>query len=70
MELCDLGTFGTPDAELILNFEGNEVGRMPMAFLHDGLPGTTREAEWTGASVAEPRKGSGNPDAGDVLETF
>jgi phosphoribosylformylglycinamidine synthase subunit PurSL len=42
--LADLGTFGTPGAELILKFRGTEVGRLPMAFLHDGIPMPTREA--------------------------
>src|SRR5262249_38894625 len=32
--------------ELILNFQGTEVGRMSMDFLHDGLPETVREAVW------------------------
>ena len=44
VELCDLGHFGTDDRELILRYEGTEVGRLSMAFLHDGLPETTREA--------------------------
>jgi phosphoribosylformylglycinamidine synthase subunit PurSL len=44
VELCDLGTFGTPGSELILNYHGVEVGRLPMEFLHDGLPQTVREA--------------------------
>jgi phosphoribosylformylglycinamidine synthase len=42
--LADLGTFGTPGADLILHFKGTEVGRLPMAFLHDGIPMPTREA--------------------------
>ncbi len=46
VELADLGHFGTPDRELILNFRGVEVGRLPMAFLHNGIPLPTREAVW------------------------
>ena len=46
VELANLGTFGTPSAELILNFDTLEVGRIPMDFLHDGLPKPTREAVW------------------------
>lgn len=42
--LADLGTFGTPGSELILHFRGTEVGRLPMAFLHEGIPMPTREA--------------------------
>ncbi|MHC4948500.1 MAG: phosphoribosylformylglycinamidine synthase subunit PurL [Planctomycetota bacterium] len=48
VELCDLGRFGTEGRELILRSDGTEVGRLPMAFLHDGLPETVREARWTG----------------------
>jgi phosphoribosylformylglycinamidine synthase len=39
-----IGTFGTPDRELILNYHGTEVGRMGMHFLHDGIPMPTRRA--------------------------
>jgi phosphoribosylformylglycinamidine synthase len=45
--LCDLGEFGTPGAELILTYAGEECGRVPMQFLHEGLPRVTREAAWT-----------------------
>ncbi|MBL4698285.1 MAG: hypothetical protein JKX70_05565 [Phycisphaerales bacterium] len=46
VELADLGHFGTDNAELILNFEGTEVGRLPMSFMHDGIPTPTRTATW------------------------
>jgi phosphoribosylformylglycinamidine synthase len=38
------GTFGTDDANLILNYRGTEVGRLSMEFLHGGLPMPTRSA--------------------------
>jgi phosphoribosylformylglycinamidine synthase subunit PurSL len=44
VEATVIGTFGTKDAELILRFKGNEVGRMSMAFVHDGIPMPTRKA--------------------------
>ena len=47
VELAVLGHFGTPDRELVLFDHGTEVGRLPMAFLHDGIPMPTREAVWT-----------------------
>ncbi|MFG0305331.1 MAG: AIR synthase-related protein [Phycisphaerales bacterium JB040] len=47
VELADLGHFGTEGADLILNYRGTEVGRLPMAFMHDGIPTPTREAVWT-----------------------
>jgi phosphoribosylformylglycinamidine synthase len=52
VEWCDLGTFGTPDRELILRWEDTEVGRISMAFLHDGVPMPVREAVWDPAWAA------------------
>ena len=49
VELSVLGTFGTPDRELVLHYQGTEVGRLPMAFLHDGIPTPVRDATWTPA---------------------
>lgn len=46
VELCVLGTFGTPDRDLVLHYNGHEVGRLPMQFLHEGIPTPTREAIW------------------------
>jgi phosphoribosylformylglycinamidine synthase len=50
VELADLGTFGTPDRELVLYYRGTEVGRLSMELLHDGIPTPTRVAEWNPAS--------------------
>lgn len=47
VELADLGYFGTDNQELILNFNNTEVGRLPMSFMHDGIPTPTRTATWT-----------------------
>ncbi|MCE9619732.1 MAG: phosphoribosylformylglycinamidine synthase subunit PurL [Planctomycetes bacterium] len=47
--LCDLGSFGTPDGELILMWKGEEMGRLSMEFLEEGLPKPVREAVWDGA---------------------
>lgn len=51
VELCVMGRFGCLDGEgepeLVLNFEGHEVGRLSMAFLHEGIPMPQREAVWT-----------------------
>ena len=44
VESTVIGTFGTRDAELILNYRGTEVGRVAMHFLHDGIPMPTRRA--------------------------
>ncbi|MEM7682057.1 MAG: AIR synthase-related protein [Planctomycetota bacterium] len=55
---ADLGTFGSADAgtpELVLRYQGNEVGRLAMGFLHDGLPKPTRDAIWPGPAAAPAR---------------
>ncbi len=54
VEMCDLGTFGTPERELILNYAGTEVGRLSMEFMHEGIPTPTREAEWKGVDQRVP----------------
>ncbi len=46
---CDLGEFGyEADGKpaLSLTWHGTEVGRLDMAFMHDGLPTPVREARW------------------------
>lgn len=54
VELADLGHFGTPGAQLVLNYAETEVGRLSMRFLHEGIPSPTREASWD-TQIAEPR---------------
>ena len=44
VEATVIGTFGTQNEELILTYRGEEVGRMSMRFLHDGIPMPTRRA--------------------------
>ncbi len=44
VEATVIGTFGTPEQALILSYRGNEVGRMSMHFMHDGIPTPTRKA--------------------------
>ena len=47
VEATDIGSFGTDNVELVLRFGETEVGRMTMAFLHDGIPMPTRTARLT-----------------------
>jgi phosphoribosylformylglycinamidine synthase subunit PurSL len=55
VEATVIGTFGTPNKELVLNFRGQEVGRLAMKFLQDGLPMPARKAIVTvKARGAEP----------------
>jgi phosphoribosylformylglycinamidine synthase len=49
VELADLGRFGTEKREIILHWQGEEVGRLSCDFLHDGVPMPTREAVWEGS---------------------
>ncbi|WP_428939046.1 phosphoribosylformylglycinamidine synthase subunit PurS [Fontivita pretiosa] len=44
VEATVIGHFGTEDAELILHYDGVEVGRLSMQFLHNGIPMPTRRA--------------------------
>ena len=44
VEATVIGSFGTSNRELVLNYHGSEVGRMSMHFLHDGIPMPTRKA--------------------------
>lgn len=67
VELADLGEFGTPGAELVLRYQNLEVGRLPMAFLHDGIPTPTREAHWTLAKPPAPKTAPAKPDYSRLL---
>lgn len=68
VEMADLGHFGTEGAELILNFQGTEVGRLPMSFLHDGIPTPTRTATWEPAPKEAPHSlPTGSVDLNDAL---
>jgi phosphoribosylformylglycinamidine synthase II len=44
VEATVIGTFGTPNRELILSHGPTEVGRLSMHLLHDGIPMPTRKA--------------------------
>ena len=54
VEATVIGHFGTEKKELVLNFRGQEVGRLSMDFLHQGLPMPRRKA-----IVVEPSRGTG-----------
>jgi phosphoribosylformylglycinamidine synthase len=44
VEATVIGHFGTPGRELRLLYQGTEVGKMAMDFVHDGIPMPTRRA--------------------------
>jgi len=54
VEWADMGYFGNDTSELILRFGGEDVGRLSMTFLREGIPTPTREAVWNGASGDVP----------------
>jgi phosphoribosylformylglycinamidine synthase len=54
VEATVIGTFGTPTKDLVLNYNGNEVGRISMTFLHNGLPMPTRRAVVRTGSMGVP----------------
>ncbi len=60
VELAVLGDFrpapgSTPDRPALqLLFQGREVGRLDMHFLHEGIPTPTREATWSVSAPTHP----------------
>ena len=71
VEITDLGTFGTPDAQLSLYYNGTLVGQLPMLFIHDGIPMPVREAVWVPPPMPARMPGAGRtrttPDIGQSL---
>jgi phosphoribosylformylglycinamidine synthase II len=70
VDFADLGHFGTPGHELVLRWQGAEVGRLSMDFLHEGIPMPTREARWnpgTEARVTPGGAGAQRPHIKDAL---
>ena len=76
VEMCDLGQFGAgpeDDPQLILIYQGTQVGQLSMQFLHDGLPMPTRAASWgisrdgdSTPTTAQP-SGTASDSIGDAL---
>jgi phosphoribosylformylglycinamidine synthase len=54
VEATVIGTFGTEDRQLVLRYAGQEVGRLSMEFLHDGLPRPWRSAIVVKAPPVDP----------------
>lgn len=72
VELAILGEFGNfndaNEPELVLNYLGNEVGRLPMPFMHDGIPTPTRTAIWTSPTRPDANSNRGEqPSIKDAL---
>ncbi len=58
VETTVIGRF-TGDGKLTVRYQGSIVGQIEMAFLHDGLPKTTRAAEWYPPEKAAIRTSTG-----------
>ncbi|HMB96304.1 MAG TPA: AIR synthase-related protein, partial [Tepidisphaeraceae bacterium] len=54
VEATVIGEFGTENSDLILNYQQQEVGRISMRFLHDGIPMPTRKAVISSENRAKP----------------
>lgn len=59
VEWADLGRFGEGNGDLVLRWNGSEVGRLAMSFLHGGVPMPVREASWP-----PPAGAFGDPETG------
>jgi phosphoribosylformylglycinamidine synthase len=66
VEMCELGTFGTAERDLVLLWNGVEMGRLSTTFLEDALPMPVREAVWDPAWAAtqSPIEASSEAPAG------
>src|SRR5687767_9024410 len=58
VEATVIGTFGTDSKELVLQYEGQEVGRLSMDFLHHGIPKSRRKAVVVKSSASSGTGGS------------
>ncbi len=63
VEMSELGTFGTLDQSIVLQWHGSEVGRLDTKFLHAGIPSPVREAVWDEQWSRENAKFSGSRTA-------
>ena len=69
VESTVIGHFGTEKQELVLRYRGQEVGRMSMDFLHEGIPMPTRKAIVTERGAARDTGFQPVPGAPHGLKT-
>ena len=67
VEAIHLGEF-TDSGELVVRWGSEEVGRLDLGFLHDGLPKQERKAEWRAAGQAPCTWPADTSTAGDLLK--
>ncbi|MDR1611631.1 MAG: phosphoribosylformylglycinamidine synthase subunit PurL [Planctomycetota bacterium] len=68
VEVAEIAVF-TDDRRLKLLWHGQEVGDLDMAFLHDGVPRTEREAWWRTPDRGEPEPPA-DEDCGGALKAI
>jgi len=73
VEWCDLGQFGwhrdgpeMGDPLLVLRYEGQTVGTLPMPLMHDGIPMPEREATWSDELTRRREEDAAQESAGEV----
>jgi phosphoribosylformylglycinamidine synthase len=67
-----IGQF-TDDRQLVLRYNGTEVGRLDMEFLHEGLSKYSRKAVWNAPKLSEPavpQKENYNDDVLAILSSY
>ena len=72
VEATVIGQF-TDDEKLTLMYDGQQVGRLEMKFLHKGVPKYSRQAVWQKKELAEPvldEKADYNDDLLKILSSY
>ncbi len=72
VEATVIGKF-TNDKKLTLKYNGTQVGRLDMDFLHNGLPKYSRKASWNSKKLSEPvleKKENYNDELLEILSTY
>lgn len=72
VEATVIGRF-TDDKQLVLRYNGVEVGRLDMEFLHEGISKYSRKAVWTSPKLSEPaiaEKKNYNDDVLAILSSY
>jgi phosphoribosylformylglycinamidine synthase len=72
VEATVIGQF-SGDKQLVLRYQGTEVGRLDMEFLHEGLSKYSRKAVWNTPKLSEPaiaEKSDYNEDVQAILSEF
>jgi phosphoribosylformylglycinamidine synthase II len=74
VDLSDMGHFGelahdSDQPQLVLSYQGTEVGHLPMPLLHEGIPTPTREAAWPPNAAPKRSDDAGSPPPPNSLDS-